>query len=127
MGRVKLQRRNEARPCVDRVRLDQRGQPTRRWTSSNVPKANGAWVTTMAVDTCNDVYNEYEEYLVSTLPTSCWTHQEEDGTWKESCSIHGTVMEVCAKGFNFCRVGVDIPDGVQGRPKQQNGDSASEL
>jgi hypothetical protein len=39
----------------------------------------------MAVDTCNDVYNEYEEYLVSTLPTSCWTHQEEDGTWKESC------------------------------------------
>ena len=22
-------------------------------------------------------------------------------------------MEVCAKGFNFCRVGVDIPDGVQ--------------
>jgi len=76
--------------------LDQRGQPTRRWTSSNVPKANGAWVTTMAVDTCNDVYNEYEEYLVSTLPTSCWTHQEEDGTWKESCRWCSACTKTCA-------------------------------
>lgn len=49
--------------------LDKAGNPTHEWSNDvNIMKAKGGWVTRMAKGQCNDVFNEFEEYLVSMIP-----------------------------------------------------------
>jgi hypothetical protein len=48
--------------------LDKAGHPTHEWSNdANILKAKGGWVTRLAKGQCNDVFNEFEEYLVSII------------------------------------------------------------
>jgi len=82
--------------------LDANGQPTAKWSNDDRSlRAKGGWVTRMALDTCSDVYNEHEEYLVEMAPKSC-SDDVQKGT--RTCSTRELVIEVCAKGFKWCTI-----------------------
>ena len=59
------------------------------------------FVHRMATDTCSDVYNEHEEYLVEMAPKSCQDDLEK-GT--RTCSTRELVVDICAKGFKWCSI-----------------------
>eukprot|EP00292_Cryptomonas_paramecium_P016091 CAMPEP_0113701536 /NCGR_PEP_ID=MMETSP0038_2-20120614/24636_1 /TAXON_ID=2898 /ORGANISM="Cryptomonas paramecium" /LENGTH=204 /DNA_ID=CAMNT_0000625453 /DNA_START=6 /DNA_END=617 /DNA_ORIENTATION=- /assembly_acc=CAM_ASM_000170 len=81
----------------------QTGNPTMRWTShENTPRAKGGWVTRLALGTCADVYNEYEEYLTEEAPKSCQINTE--GTHK-NCDTRALINHICVNGFKWCKDG----------------------
>ena len=70
-------------------------------SASRSPHLVPTFVHRMATDTCSDVYNEHEEYLVEMAPKSCQDDLEK-GT--RTCSTRELVVDICAKGFKWCSI-----------------------
>eukprot|EP00286_Rhodomonas_abbreviata_P025101 CAMPEP_0181312382 /NCGR_PEP_ID=MMETSP1101-20121128/13665_1 /TAXON_ID=46948 /ORGANISM="Rhodomonas abbreviata, Strain Caron Lab Isolate" /LENGTH=161 /DNA_ID=CAMNT_0023419225 /DNA_START=101 /DNA_END=586 /DNA_ORIENTATION=+ len=80
--------------------LDKDGNPTPQWSNDDsVLRAKGGWVTRLAQNTCSDVYNEYEEYLLERAPASCSIEGD-----KKTCKTRDLVVDVCVRGFKWCDV-----------------------
>lgn len=55
-----------------RLTLDEEGNPTDMWSNDEkVLRAKGGWVTRLATQTCADIQNDFEDFLVEEAPKTC--------------------------------------------------------
>jgi hypothetical protein len=80
------------------------GLPTENWSNDPVAlRAKGGQITRIAMGTCSDVTNDYEDYIVNEAPKVCHIEGNE-----KKCQTRPLISGVCGtKGLGFC-IGKDF-------------------